>query len=130
MFLRPFAAIAAALLIPAPVAPAQAPTTCSAPVAVPPSVTTPNSTYYSDSLPPARFRGDNSIKVRFSDQAGVDAVCGKAPCNMVTLACTSVRRPQLMTLPNPCRYPTSDGYAQLVCHELGHLNGWPATHGD
>jgi hypothetical protein len=101
--------------------------TCSAPVAVPPSVTTPNSTYYSDGLPPERFRKNGTILVQFTDQATIDAICGKAPCKMTTLGCTDRRQ---MTLPNPCSYPASDQYAQLVCHELGHVNGWPRTHGD
>jgi antirestriction protein ArdC len=33
-------------------------------------------------------------------------------------------------MPNPCAFPDSDAYAHLLCHELGHANGWPPTHGD
>jgi hypothetical protein len=29
-------------------------------------------------------------------------------------------------VPNPCRW--GDGYATLMCHELGHVNGWSAEH--
>ena len=31
--------------------------------------------------------------------------------------------------PNPCSYPETDLYARILCHEIGHANGWPATHG-
>ena len=124
------AVLAASLLIPSPVAPATiGDTTCSAPVAVPATITTPNATYYSDSEPPVRFRKSGSVTVQFTTQAGINSICGKAPCNMVTLGCLETG-PARMILPNPCSYPASDDYAELVCHELGHLNGWPATHGD
>ena len=121
--------LAASLLIPSPVAPATiGEAICSAPVAVPATVTTPNATYYSDKLPPQRFRSNGRVLVRFADQRTIDRECGKAPCNMVTLGC--LQSSVIMILPNPCSYGPDDDYAVLVCHELGHLNGWPATHGD
>jgi hypothetical protein len=101
--------------------------TCSAPVPVPPTAIAPNSTYYSDGMPPERFRANNQVMVRFGSQADIEGICGKAPCGKIMLAC---QPPRQMILPNPCRYGPSDQYAKLVCHELAHLNGWPATHGD
>lgn len=29
-------------------------------------------------------------------------------------------------VPNPCRW--RDPYATLLCHEMGHVNGWSAFH--
>jgi len=100
---------------------------CSKPVPVPSSALAQNSTYYSDGMPPERFRANRKVMIQFGGQADIERVCGKAPCNMIMLAC---QPPNLLMLPNPCKYGPSDEFAKLVCHELGHLNGWPATHGD
>jgi antirestriction protein ArdC len=46
---------------------------------------------------------------------------------MKTNACATGER---LVLPNPCAFGSNDRYAALLCHELGHANGWPPTHGD
>jgi hypothetical protein len=102
---------------------------CSAPQAVPSTVTVPNSTFYSDGMPPVRFQGGAKVSVQFATQVDINDQCGIAPCKMVTLACTKANNGPLI-LPNPCSYGANDAYAKLVCHELAHRNGWPATHGD
>lgn len=89
-----------------------------------------HSTPYSDGTPPTRFQGDNYAVILFVSDSGIDKICGKAPSGMKTLACTDMaKKIAVMTLPNPCAIQF-DYYAHLVCHELGHVNGWPAMHGD
>lgn len=85
---------------------------------------------YSDVIPPARFRADATVSLQLSDQRGIDGQChpafGPPPAGMKTDACAIGGR---IVAPNPCSYPASDAYAHLLCHELGHVNGWPRTHG-
>jgi hypothetical protein len=79
---------------------------------------------------PQRFRGPvDRVRLDFKSAAEVNRYCagGVVLCDRVFYACASGRR---ITMPNPCDYPAGDEYAALLCHELGHLNGWPATHGD
>jgi hypothetical protein len=91
----------------------------------------PNSTPYSDSRPPVLFQRDATMTLEVANQGEIDDTChalfGNPPSGMRTQACTSGRK---VIMPNPCSFPDSDAYAHLLCHELGHLNGWPATHGD
>ena len=91
---------------------------------------TPNSSLYSDVTPPVRYQGDASVQLDVTSQSGIDQRChpvfGEPPAGMKTDACEIGGR---IIAPNPCSYPQSDAYAHLLCHELGHANGWPATHG-
>lgn len=74
---------------------------------------------------PGRYRGDNHAQVVFtSRQEVLDAACPPT-ADYTALACTVGKR--RITLPNPCLWP-NDPYAVLVCHELGHVNGWSAKH--
>ena len=85
---------------------------------------------YSDSTPPVRYRRDTTVQLQVTDQEGIEQAChpvfGPPPAGMKTDACEIDGR---IVAPNPCRFPDSDAYAHLLCHELGHANGWPATHG-
>ena len=86
-------------------------------------------TPFSDGRPPAAFQGSATLVVEVGDQAHIDRVChplfGKPPAGMKTDACHTGER---VVLPNPCTFPQSDGYARMLCHELGHANGWSANH--
>ena len=86
---------------------------------------------FSDAKPPARFQGPTTVVLQVTDQAGIDRVChplfGKPPAGMKTDACHTGEK---VVLPNPCTFPQSDGYARMLCHELGHANGWSANHED
>ncbi len=94
------------------------------------AVVAPNSTPFSDGRPPGRFTGEATTLVQVTDQAGVNRAChplfGAPPAGMKTDACFTGER---MVLPNPCDFP-EERYARMLCHELGHVNGWPSTHGD
>jgi hypothetical protein len=87
----------------------------------------PNSTYVSSTEPPRRFARPPKgyVKTVFGRQ-NIDEFCGRPPCGNVFLGCT---RGDLLVLPDP--FTTSDEeFARVARHELGHFNGWPATHGD
>lgn len=87
--------------------------------------------YYSNQIPPQRFQHDTAVQLQLSGQNGIDRACHKAfgapPAGMKTDACEIDGR---VFAPNPCAFPQSDAYARLLCHEIGHANGWPASHGD
>ena len=87
----------------------------------------PNSTMTSDAWPPTRFQGDNAAAVLFVAPGLIDQLCGKAPAGYKTEAC---QEGEVMVLPNPCGFPHDDDFARLSCHELGHRNLWPSSHGD
>ena len=98
-------------------------------VLVKPGVTPPNATYHSSSMPPERFRGDNQATIFFTSPAEVERICGngaKPICKMRRIACVKGGR---IIMPNPCGFGT-ESFGRYSCHELAHVNGWPATHGD
>jgi hypothetical protein len=90
-----------------------------------------HSTPFSDGRPPSAFQHDATVTVEFAGQQKIDDTChplfGAPPKGMRTMACDTGKK---VLMPNPCTYPESDRYAHLLCHELGHVNGWPPTHGD
>ena len=89
----------------------------------------PKPTPFSNGKPPARFQGHATVTLQVTDQQGIDAVChalfGQPPANMKTDGCQTGER---IILPNPCTFPETDRYAALLCHELGHANGWTMNH--
>ena len=91
----------------------------------------PKTTPFSDDRPPARFQGAVTVQLEVSDQARIDKIChplfGTPPAGMKTDACQTGDR---VIMPNPCSFPQTETYARMLCHELGHANGWPSTHGD
>jgi len=90
-------------------------------------VLAPNSSVNSDAWPPSRFQGDNAARVLFVHPRLIDDLCGKAPTGFQTEACSTGN---IVILPNPCLFDHSDEFARLTCHEIGHIAGWPGTHGD
>jgi len=78
---------------------------------------------FSPDLPPKQYRDDIRVQVRFTESA--QAMCGiiKAPAG--SIACAPVGG-DLIIAPNPCAW--RDPYAKMMCHELGHANGWKADH--
>jgi hypothetical protein len=88
-------------------------------------------TPYSDARPPAALQQNRTVTVEFTGQQRINSVCnslfGAPPAGMKTNACATGQR---LVLPNPCTFGPNDRYAALLCHELGHANGWPPPHGD
>lgn len=96
---------------------------CEAPVPVPSTVTTPNASYYNDGEPPKRFAHAPSGEYRVTfGQDAIDKLCGKPPCGYVFEGCVHGDQ---VALPDPF----SPNFARITRHEMGHLNGWPDTHG-
>jgi len=108
-------------------APPPAPACDPAPVVIQTPTIAANSTYISDGEPPKRFAmvPDRPVRVAFG-RAAIDATCGRPPCNMVFEGCV---RGGVIALPDPF---TTDSmtFARVVRHELAHVRGWPASHGD
>lgn len=71
--------------------------------------------------PPVRYMGNRAATVSF----GTISHCGEPPKDHHFVGCV---RPPLVHMPNPCDYRDED-YARWMCHEMAHVNGWPATHG-
>lgn len=74
--------------------------------------------------PPPAMTKDTFVAVRFGDRVDVHANCGQT-----AQACETqdgVRVP-LLELPNPCAW-TAESYALVVCHEIGHAEGWAGDH--
>ena len=89
----------------------------------------PAPSMFTDARPPARYQASATVTLQVTDQAGIDRIChplfGKPPEGMRTDACAIGER---LVLPNPCTFPATDRYAAILCHELGHANGWSAMH--
>lgn len=86
-----------------------------------------------DSLPPEKFQHNAKPVLLVSVyNTNDDSTCGKAPAGYVTLGCEmTVKGIPVVVMPNPCTYPEASdefSYAHLLCHELGHANGWNADH--
>lgn len=79
-------------------------------------------------MPPISRRGDARAIVEFIHPEAVASACAGAMVVSGTygepLACTRMEpgRPTVV-MPNPCSFPW-DAYAAMLCHEVGHVNGW------
>lgn len=79
-----------------------------------------------DDWPPQRFRALGMVIVIYGTQKTIDKECGKAPATFITEGCANGER---IVLPDPCRFPKSDEFARITCHELAHeLGNWPESH--
>lgn len=83
---------------------------------------------FTDDRPPERYQRNATFTIELKDQSGIDRTCqplfGTPPKGMKTDACATGER---VILPNPCAYD-QEVYARMLCHELGHVNGWPSSH--
>ncbi len=88
----------------------------------------PNSTLWTDELPPERYAVEGVATVFFLKPENVTKVCGVAvPDGMRVMACAKrVNGRKILVMPLPNEAGKREYYAQL----LSHLNGWPGTHGD
>lgn len=79
---------------------------------------------YSTDAPPMRFRKDRSFRLEIMEPAELSKACG----DPAFIACEGETiRGVRVIVPNPCGW--SGEYAHILCHELGHVNGWPRLHG-
>lgn len=92
----------------------------------------PNSTIYSDATPPLRFQQGTAAVLITVHPSMLPAMCGvTVPKGYELQACMIVENDApVIIMPNPCMVEATDAYAHLLCHETGHVNGWPGSHGD
>jgi hypothetical protein len=81
--------------------------------------------------PDAERRADTAIRVEFVDRTLVSSRCaqrGATYFGQPALDALSCSNAAMITAPNPCSVIDGGWYARLLCHELGHANGWPQSH--
>lgn len=83
---------------------------------------------WSSAVPPARFQSDAVVTVAMVQN--VRPFCGAAPQGLRIVGCTLTLKggKKMIVMPNPCLLASSDWYARVQCHELGHVNSWSNTH--
>lgn len=76
---------------------------------------------------PARFRGDVTTTVMFTDKYSEECIKAGLKVGGQIQAC-SLKGPKaaMIIVPNPCK--ARGNYARLLCHEIGHQNGWGGNH--
>jgi hypothetical protein len=81
-------------------------------------------------MPPVRFQGNNAAVTVFTDRAGIEEYCGKAQPGYVIVACRREHEngTSFIFMPNPCVIGDKEIYSRVMCHELGHANGWTGEH--
>ena len=82
--------------------------------------------------PPERFQRDGAALIIFASIGAVATLCGGPDGEgHAPIGCAGVKdRTPIIIAPNPCLAAGQDVYAAIMCHELGHVNGWPPSHGD
>jgi hypothetical protein len=94
----------------------------------------PNSTYLTTAMPPVRYRGDATITIEFLGLDDVNKYCASGSKKIMKPVCGyrfyGCQHGNKLYMPHPCVYPETNPYTRLLCHEIGHHNGWPGTHGD
>ena len=81
--------------------------------------------------PPLQYRNDTVVPVEFVNPMEVGFRCAERGAKFLNMpgvnskACAST---DLVTMPNPCMTITGGWYAELLCHELAHANGWSPKH--
>jgi hypothetical protein len=81
--------------------------------------------------PPPEFRSNTLVGVEFLDPADVGFRCadrGATYWGLPGINAVACATKTLVSLPNPCSVINGGWYADLLCHEIGHTNGWPADH--
>ncbi len=82
-------------------------------------------TLWSDAIPPERYQKEAGALVFF--RIDVSQLCGQSGHARPFIACQAG---ETIVLPMPCPYAATETYARIVCHEIGHRSGWPASHGE
>lgn len=91
---------------------------------------------YSDAWPPARYQAARDwtvVRLATVPPVASTAVCVKLgsrppPAGSYYPSCKhTFHGDQVVVAPNPCAF-RGERFAQLMCHELAHVHGWPADH--
>jgi hypothetical protein len=81
--------------------------------------------------PPAKFQFDSTVPVEFVAAHRVGFRCAERGAKFFGIPGVNTRacaNENLITMPNPCHLMGGGWYADLLCHELAHANGWPHNH--
>ncbi|MGA1344154.1 MAG: hypothetical protein ACO33A_14160 [Hyphomonas sp.] len=81
--------------------------------------------------PEGEYRAGTAIRVEFVDAARIGIRCaqrGAVDGGRPTLGSVACANGSGLSLVNPCSVVDGGWYADLLCHEMGHVNGWPASH--
>lgn len=84
-----------------------------------------------DFRPDTPQRSDTAIRVEFVDSHLVGRRCaqrGATYSGQPAMDAISCANAAMITAPNPCSVIDGGWYARLLCHEMGHVNGWPQSH--
>lgn len=74
--------------------------------------------------PPGPYnRGEAVVTLTVSHQQAITHHCTAQGLTPAAIACAN---PRALWMPDPCQF--GGAYADLMCHELGHVRGWPANH--
>ena len=88
--------------------------------------------------PPEQYRGAVTLTLHVVSPEQVAIECARRGAQAVAMACAQQVPPPLSTaghdgvsrgwvvIGDPCEY--GGWYAALLCHEFGHVHGWPADH--
>jgi hypothetical protein len=77
-----------------------------------------------NAYPPTRFiKHRNITTVAFATPEGIALACGGAVGEIIACASVDAGDGNWIAAPHPCQFP-NDPYAVVLCHELGHNNGW------
>lgn len=70
--------------------------------------------------PPWPYQDNNGANVQFVSEYELLKVCG-----LKAAACVKIvgETPIIYVL-NPCKVLRKQEYSAILCHELGHINGW------
>lgn len=91
----------------------------------------PDQTFGLRAQPEGAYRDATAMRVEFVDSQEIGLRCaerGAVAFGKPTLNALSCSNAAMMTLPNPCSVVDGGWYADLLCHEMGHANGWPESH--
>ena len=75
-------------------------------------------------VPDQEFQDDVSVRVHFIEPEKISLYCGDdaQACYKVSVVASKA-----IYIPNPCDYSRAglnEAYADTLCHEIGHVNGW------
>lgn len=74
-------------------------------------------------MPPRQFQGGTEARIAFMAQDQVNWLCNTKRQANTLQACVI---DGTIIAPNPCQAPGP--YARIMCHEMAHINGYPAEH--
>jgi hypothetical protein len=76
---------------------------------------------FSEVAPPSQFQGNNGANIQFVSDYELLKACG---IGAVACVKTIGNNLAIIIVLNPCKTLKKEDYSTVLCHELGHVNGW------